>query len=104
MTSLTELVDERESSSNTQTLAETITALDVSTTEAPLQTLITGTQFKMLEYVNIDASDANTDEVMRQYLVPTLRKFHFYGGPISGRFLVEMAVSLEYLHSPGIEG
>jgi hypothetical protein len=49
-------------------------------------------RFPMLEHISFDSSDLNDEKSLEPYLQPTLKDFHFFGGPISDTFLEKLQV------------
>ena len=69
-----------------------VESLDFAGDDCQHHALFIGASFPRLAGITIDASDENHEKVLLQYLQSQLRRFDFFGGPISDAFLIEIQV------------
>lgn len=73
--------------------AQKVKSLDFADNDCSYHRFFVNTSFPRLADISIDSSDDNCEDVLLQYLQPRLRRFHFFGGPISDAFLMRIQVS-----------
>lgn len=87
------LVAVHERSDRLNFYAGKVKSLDFAHDDSSYHRLFVNTSFPRLADISIDSSDDNREDVLLQYLQPRLRRFDFYGGPISDAFLMQIQVS-----------
>ncbi|KAI1463515.1 uncharacterized protein F4812DRAFT_241838 [Daldinia caldariorum] len=80
-----------------QTYADRVVNLEFIANESAHHKLFKNLSFPNLETLWLDASDHNDDASLGPYLQPKLKRFIFYGGPISDVFLDKMQASCPLL-------
>ena len=73
--------------------AQKVKSLDFAADDISYHRFFVNTSFPRLEDICIESSNDNCEEVLLQYLHPRLRRFQFFGGPISDEFLMQIQVS-----------
>ncbi|KAF3066339.1 hypothetical protein GL218_09169 [Daldinia childiae] len=82
---------------NLQAHADKVASLEFFGDDASHHTLFKDLKFPNLETLWLDASDHNDDTSLEPYLQPKLKRFIFYGGPISDSFLDKLQTSCPLL-------
>ncbi|KAI0845373.1 hypothetical protein F5Y00DRAFT_170074 [Daldinia vernicosa] len=82
---------------NLQAHANKIVSLEFFADDASHHKLFKDLKFPNLENLWLDASDYNEGAHLEQYLQPKLKRFIFYGGPISDSFLDKLQASCPLL-------
>ncbi|KAI8965494.1 hypothetical protein F5Y11DRAFT_312483 [Daldinia sp. FL1419] len=82
---------------NVQAYIDRVTSLEFFADDASHHGLFRGLKFPNLEAIWLDASDDNDSASLEPYLQPKLKRFVFYGGPISDAFLQKLQVSCPFL-------
>ncbi|KAI0098471.1 hypothetical protein F4814DRAFT_123583 [Daldinia grandis] len=82
---------------NLQAHATKVVSLEFFADDASHHKLFKDLKFPNLETLWLDASDYNDDASLEPYLQPKLKRFIFYGGPISDSFLDQLGTSCPLL-------
>ncbi|KAI2779418.1 hypothetical protein F4815DRAFT_194222 [Daldinia loculata] len=82
---------------NLQAHADKVVSLEFFADDASHHKLFKDLKFPNLESLWLDASDYNDDASLEPYLQPKLKRFIFYGGPISDSFLDKLQTSCPLL-------
>ncbi|KAI1411604.1 hypothetical protein F5Y13DRAFT_56390 [Hypoxylon sp. FL1857] len=82
---------------NLQNYVDQIVHLQFLCDDAIYHKIFERLRFPDLEVLSLDANDLNNDKSLESYLQPKLKRFRFYGGPISDAFLEKLQNSCPHL-------
>ncbi|KAI0836226.1 hypothetical protein F5Y06DRAFT_112358 [Hypoxylon sp. FL0890] len=80
-----------------QSYLDKVVHLQFFADDAIYHEIFRGHTFPNLETISLDANELNNDESLEPYLRPKLKRFRFYGGPISDAFLEKLQNSCPHL-------